>query len=456
MHQDTLREKRRVVAASAIGTTIEWYDFFIYSTSAALVFSSQFFSALDPATALLASMATLGVTFLVRPFGSAITGHYGDRIGRKKMLILTLGIMGAATVAVGLLPTYAQIGIWAPILLVLMRCLQGFSAGGEWAGAALMAVEHAPPEKRAWYGSSSQIGTPIGLILANGVFLLMVSITTESQFLSWGWRIPFLLSIVLVFLGFYIRNKVQESPVFAEMKATHREERAPLGEILRVHKRAVVLGAATFLANNMVGYIFLSFLLSYATNTLKIARPTMLAIVIGGSVSWLAAILFSGWIADRIGARRIFLIGFGAMLVWCIPFMMLVDTRSVLAISVATLLLTITLGLSYGAQSALFAGLFPTRVRYSGASLAYAFGAILGGGFAPFIATYLTQRTQSGTSVGIYMFVMVAISLVATMMIRRSDMIGLPHGPASQHADVPVDEPAGVPVARPAAPRAAV
>jgi len=194
MHPDTLKEKRRVVAASAIGTTIEWYDFFIYSTSAALVFSSQFFSALDPATALLASMATLGVTFLVRPFGSAITGHYGDRIGRKKMLILTLGVMGAATVAVGLLPTYAQIGIWAPILLVLMRCLQGFSAGGEWAGAALMAVEHAPPEQRGLYGSSSQIGTPIGLILANGIFLLMVSTTTEAQFLSWGWRIPFLLS----------------------------------------------------------------------------------------------------------------------------------------------------------------------------------------------------------------------------------------------------------------------
>lgn len=431
MHSDTLKQKRRVVAASAIGTTIEWYDFFIFSTSAALVFSTQFFSALDPGTALLASMATLGVTFIARPFGSAVTGHYGDRIGRKQMLILTLGVMGAATVAVGLLPTYEQAGIWAPILLVLMRCLQGFSAGGEWAGAALMAVEHAPPEKRGLYGSSSQIGTPIGLILANGVFLFMVSVTTDAQFLAWGWRIPFLLSIVLIFLGFYIRNQVQESPVFAEMKATQREARAPLTQIIREHKRPVALAAATFLANNMVGYIFLSFLLSYATNTLKLPRPTMLSIVIGGSFSWLAAILFSGWIADRIGARRIFIAGFGAMLLWCIPFMLLVDTRSVLAISVATLILTITLGLSYGAQSALFAGLFPTRVRYSGASLAYAFGAILGGGFAPFIATYLVQRTGSGVSVGVYMLVMVAISLTATLMIRPSDMVGLPHGPAT-------------------------
>jgi metabolite-proton symporter len=447
MHHDALQEKRRVVAASAIGTTIEWYDFFIYSTSAALVFGSQFFSALDPATALLASMATLGVTFLIRPFGSAVTGHYGDRIGRKKMLVLTLGVMGAATVGVGLLPTYAQAGIWAPILLVLMRALQGFSAGGEWAGAALMAVEHAPPEKRGLYGSSSQIGTPLGLILATGVFLLMVSNTTEAQFLAWGWRVPFLLSVVLIFVGFYIRNSVQESPVFAEMKATQREERAPLGQVMREHKRAVALAAATFLANNMVGYIFLSFLLSYATNTLGIDRPTMLRIVIGGSVSWLAAILFSGWVADRIGARRIFIIGFGAMLVWCIPFMMLVDTRSVLAISVATVILTVTLGLSYGAQSALYAGLFPTRVRYSGASLAYALGAILGGGFAPFVATFLVQRTQSGTAVGVYMLVMVAISLAATLMIRRSDMVGLPHGPSSQHADVPLGEPAAARVA---------
>ena len=435
MPADVRREKRRVLAASAIGTTIEWYDFFIFSTSAALVFSTQFFSALDPGTALLASMATLGVQFVARPFGSAVTGHFGDRIGRKKMLILTLGVMGAATVAVGLLPTYAQIGIWAPVLLVLMRCLQGFSAGGEWAGAALMAVEHAPRAQRGIYGSSSQIGTPLGLILANGVFLLMVSITTEQQFLAWGWRIPFLLSIVLIGLGFYIRFAVNESPVFAEMKAAQRDARAPLGQIVREHKRPVVLAAATFLANNMVGYIFLSFLLSYATNTLRMARPTMLAIVIAGSFSWLLAILFSGWIADRIGARRIFIVGFGAMLVWSIPFMLLVDTASVLAIVVATTILTVTLGLSYGAQSALFASLFPTRVRYSGASLAYAFGAVLGGGFAPFIATWLVQRTKSGLSVGLYMFVMVAISLTATLMIRRSDMVGLLHGPDLRDAD---------------------
>lgn len=434
MHPDTMKEKRRVLAASAIGTTIEWYDFFIFSTSAALVFSTQFFSSLDPATAQLASMATLGVQFVARPFGSAVTGHFGDRLGRKKMLVLTLGVMGAATVAVGLLPTYQQVGIWAPLLLVLMRCLQGFSAGGEWAGAALMAVEHAPPNKRSLYGSSSQIGVPLGLLLANAMFLLMVRFTSNEQFLAWGWRIPFLLSIVLIGLGFYIRTAVNESPAFAEMKATRKDTRAPLNDIMREHKRPVIIAAATFLANNMVGYIFLSFLLSYATSTLKMERQTILAIVIAGSVSWLVNILISGWVADRIGARRIFIIGYGAMLVWSVPFMLMVDTASVPLITIATLILTATLGLSYGAQSALFAGLFPTNVRYSGSSLAYAFGAILGGGFAPFIATWLVLKTGTGLSVGVYMLAMVAISLIASIMIKPSDMVGLPHGPELRSA----------------------
>lgn len=429
-----MKEKRRVLAASAIGTTIEWYDFFIFSTSAALVFSTQFFSSLDPATAQLASMATLGVQFVARPFGSAVTGHFGDRLGRKKMLVLTLGVMGAATVAVGLLPTYQQVGIWAPLLLVLMRCLQGFSAGGEWAGAALMAVEHAPPNKRSLYGSSSQIGVPLGLLLANAMFLLMVRFTSNEQFLAWGWRIPFLLSIVLIGLGFYIRTAVNESPAFAEMKATRKDTRAPLNDIMREHKRPVIIAAATFLANNMVGYIFLSFLLSYATSTLKMERQTILAIVIAGSVSWLVNILISGWVADRIGARRIFIIGYGAMLVWSVPFMLMVDTASVPLITIATLILTATLGLSYGAQSALFAGLFPTNVRYSGSSLAYAFGAILGGGFAPFIATWLVLKTGTGLSVGVYMLAMVAISLIASIMIKPSDMVGLPHGPELRSA----------------------
>lgn len=425
----TPAERRRVLAASAIGTTIEWYDFFIYSTSASLVFSTQFFTALEPSTALLASLATLGVTFFARPFGGIVSGHFGDRLGRKQMLILTLGVMGAATVGVGLLPTYARIGVWAPILLVLLRCLQGFSAGGEWAGAALMAVEHAPPGKRAWHGSASQIGVPFGLILSNGVFLLMVTNTSNEQFLAWGWRIPFLLSIGLVALGFFIRNRVSESPAFVEMKSSAHASRAPLSDLLATHKRAVLLAAGSFLGNTAVGYVFLSFMLSYGTGTLKLPRETMLAVVILGSVCWLISILYSGWIADRIGARKIFIIGYSAMLLWSMPYMMLVDTASITNIVLATIVLTITLGLSYGAQSALFADLFPTSVRYSGASLAYAIGAILGGGFAPVIASYLVLKTHSGLSVGVYMVLVTAISLISTVMMRPSDMAGR-HGGA--------------------------
>ncbi|MGV3709034.1 MAG: MFS transporter [Gemmatimonas sp.] len=415
-------ERRRVLMASAIGTTIEWYDFFIYSTSAALVFSTQFFSSFDPATALLLSMASLGVTFVVRPFGSAITGHFGDRIGRKKMLVLTLSVMGAATVGVGLLPTYQQIGVWAPMLLVILRCLQGFSAGGEWAGAALMAVEHAPPDKRAWYGSAAQIGVPIGLLLANAMFLLMTSLTTNEQFLRWGWRIPFLVSIGLVWLGFYIRKRVSESPVFAEMKETRQDSRAPLAELWARHKRPVIIAAATFLGNNMVGYIFLSFLLSYGTNTLKLARESMLGVVIAGSFCWLVTILFTGWIGDRVGPRKTFVVGYAMMMFWSVPYMLLVDSRNVALILVATLILTATLGFTYGAQALLFASLFPPGVRYSGASMAYAFGAILGGGFAPLIASWLVAQTGSGLAVGAYMVVATAVSLAASIAIKPEDV----------------------------------
>ncbi|GAA1359395.1 MFS transporter [Arthrobacter rhombi] len=431
MQDSNLAQKRKVFAASAIGTTIEWYDFFIYSTSAALVFSSQFFSAMDPSTALLTSMATIGVTFLARPLGSAIIGHFGDKLGRKKMLVLTLGIMGGATFLVGVLPTYAQVGVWAPVLLVVLRFLQGFSAGGEWAGAALMAVEHAPAKKRGQWGSASQIGTPIGLILATAVFLLMVSVTSDAQFMAWGWRIPFFVSILMVLVGYYIRAKIDESPAFAEMKKTHDLDRTPLYEVFRLHKRPLIIAAATFLGNNMAGYIFLSFLLSYATNTLGMHSDTMLGVQITGSVVWLISIAASGYLTDLVGARRLYLIGFSLQVIWAVPFMLLVGTSNLFFIYVAAVILTASLGLSYGGQSALFASLFPTRVRYSGASIAYALGAILGGGPAPFVATWLIQSTGSALSVGLYLLFAGLISLVATLAIRKSDLVGLPHGPGA-------------------------
>jgi metabolite-proton symporter len=436
MQDSNLAQKRRVFAASAIGTTIEWYDFFIYSTSAALVFSSQFFTALDPSTALLTSMATIGVTFLARPIGSAVIGHFGDKLGRKKMLILTLGIMGGATFLVGLLPTYNQVGVWAPVLLVILRFAQGFSAGGEWAGAALMAVEHAPAKKRGIWGSASQLGTPIGLLLATALFLLMVSVTTQEQFLAWGWRIPFFVSILMVGVGYYIRAKIDESPAFEEIKATHREDRTPLGDVFRQHKRPLIIAAATFLGNNMAGYIFLSFLLSYATNTLGVDKDTMLGVQIAGSSVWLLSIVVSGYLTDVVGARKLYITGFVLQVAWAIPFMLLVGTGNVAFIYLAAIILAVSLGLSYGPQSAMFVSLFPTRVRYSGASIAYALGAILGGGPAPFVATWLIQQTGSALSVGIYMLIAGVISLVATLAIRKSDWVGLPHGPAAHGESV--------------------
>ncbi|WP_417234913.1 MFS transporter [Arthrobacter sp.] len=432
MQDSNFAQKRKVFAASAIGTTIEWYDFFIYSTSAALVFSSQFFSAMDPSTALLTSMATIGVTFLARPLGSALIGHFGDKLGRKKMLVLTLGIMGGATFLVGALPTYAQVGVWAPVLLVLLRFAQGFSAGGEWAGAALMAVEHAPAKKRGLWGSASQIGTPIGLILATAVFLLMVSVTSEAQFLAWGWRTPFFISILMVVVGYYIRSKIDESPAFAEMKETNHQDRTPLGDVVRHHKRPLIIAAATFLGNNMAGYIFLSFLLSYATNSLGMHSDTMLGVQITGSVVWLISIAASGYLTDLVGARRLYLIGFSLQVVWAVPFMLLVGTSNLVFIYLAAIILTASLGLSYGGQSALFVSLFPTRVRYSGASIAYALGAILGGGPAPFAATWLIQSTGSALSVGIYLLFAGLISLIATLAIRKTDLVGLPHGPKAE------------------------
>ncbi|QTJ66840.1 MHS family MFS transporter [Rhodococcus sp. ZPP] len=422
-------QQRKVFGASAIGTTIEWYDFFVYATAAALVFSSQFFGAMDPAVALLTSMATIGVTFIARPFGSAVVGHFGDKIGRKEMLVLTLALMGISTFLVGLLPTYAQIGIWAPILLVFLRFLQGISAGGEWAGAALMAVEHAPANKRGLWGGSVQIGTPVGLVLATGSFLLVAQFTTEDEFLSWGWRVPFFVSILLVAIGYYVRTKIDESPEFRAMKAQSRQESAPIIDIFRQHKRPLVIGTLTFLGTNMAGYMIISFLLSYATNILGIDRTDVLLVQVVGSVFWVAVILATSYLTDRVGGRALFIAGFMLQVLVAVPCMLLVGTGRVLLMYPAALLLIISLGLTMGPQSAVFVSLFPTRVRYSGASLAYAFGAILGGGPAPFVATYLVQRFDSPFAVGLYIAGAGLISLCAALAIRRADLVGLRHGP---------------------------
>jgi metabolite-proton symporter len=410
---------RRVALASAVGTTIEWYDYFIYSTAAALVFASQFFPTFDPASGTLASFATLGVGFLARPVGGILWGHFGDRIGRKAMLIASLLLMGIATVGVGLLPTYDQIGLLAPVLLVVLRLLQGLSAGGEWGGAALMAVEHAPEGQRGKYGSYSQIGVPAGLILAQLVFVAVGALDDE-QFASWGWRLPFLFSIVLVGVGLFIRLRIEESPVFAALRAENVRARVPMIDVLRERPRELLVASVSFIANTAIGYVFLAYLLSYGTTVLEVDRNTMLLVVIVGSVSWLVSIVVSARWSDRVGRKPVYLVGSVLLVVWPVPFFLLIDTTSPALMIISVIVLTIGLGASYGPQSALFAEMFDARYRYSGASFSYAIGAVLGGGFAPLIATYLQSSTGTSLSVSAYMVGVAVISLLAVIGIRET------------------------------------
>ena len=415
------RQLRRVAAASAIGTTIEWYDYFIYTTALALVFNSQFFPALDPTAATLTGFGTLGVGIVVRPLGGILWGHYGDRLGRKRMLVTSLVVMGLATFGVGLLPTYGQVGVLAPILLVVLRLLQGLSAGGEWGGAALMAVEHAPPGRRGRYGSFSQVGVPAGLILAQLVFFVVSNTTSKEAFAAWGWRIPFLLSIVLVAVGLFVRLRVEESPVFRELRDREARSRLPIADVFRERPRELLVASASFIANTAVGYVFLAYLLSYATSVLKIDSNLMLVVIIIGSLTWLVSIVASAIWSDRIGRKPIYLAGSVLMVVWAIPFFLLVDTRAPALLILAVVLLNIALGATYGPQSALFAEMFEPRYRYSGASFSYAVGAVLGGGFAPLIAAALRASTGTSLSVSLYMVLVGLISLAAVITMRETN-----------------------------------
>ncbi|WP_406690015.1 MFS transporter [Saccharopolyspora sp. ID03-671] len=415
------RDERRLLASTLVGTTIEWYDFFIYAQAASLVFAPHFFAPLSqdaPGVASLLSLATIGISFLFRPLGAVIAGRFGDRLGRKAMLVMTLIMMGSATALIGLLPTYAQIGVGAPILLIVLRVVQGFSAGGEWGGAALMAVEHAPRGKRGYFGAYPQTGVPLGLILATGVLWVISSSTSEEQFNSWGWRIPFLLSVVLIVFGYLVRRLVEESPVFQEMLERKAHSSAPLSELFRTNTRNVVLSALIFVANNAAGYLVIAYFLSYG-KTLGLARPTVLLATIVGAVGWLVFTIYAGALSDRIGRVRTFQIGYAAVFAWMLPMFLMMETGSGVMFALAIVVLSFGIGLSYGPMSAMYAEMFPAKVRYSGVSIGYAFGAILGGAFAPTIAEALTQATGSAYAVGAYIMVLSVISLLAATAVRE-------------------------------------
>lgn len=412
------QEERRVLAGTLVGTTIEWYDFFIFAQLTATLLTPLFLAPLgasNPGLAQILSFAMIGISFFFRPLGAVVAGHLGDRYGRKRILVLTLILMGVATALIGLLPTYASIGIAAPILLVLLRVIQGFSAGGEWGGAALMAVEHAPKNRRGYFGSFPQIGVPIGMILATGLlYILRISMSPQA-FGAWGWRIPFLLSVVLVLVGYVIRRAVEESPVFKQLALRKAAEHTPLRELMAKNTKQVIQAALIFISNNAAGYLVIAFFISYTTAVLKMpVAPVLLATTIG-SVGWLIFTLVGGWLSDVIGRRATFVIGYGLVFVWMIPMFMLVDTGNIVLYTVAIFVLTVGLGLSYGPQSAMYAEMFPAHVRYSGISIGYALGAILGGAFAATVAQILLETTKSSISIAIYIMVLTVISVGAVL-----------------------------------------
>lgn len=409
----------RIIIASLVGTSIEFYDFYVYATAAALVFGPLFFPGESDSAQLLSAFATFSIAFIARPLGSALFGHFGDRIGRKSTLVASLLIMGVSTLLIGLLPGYAQIGFWAPLLLCLLRFGQGLGLGGEWGGAALLATENAPPGKRAWFGMFPQLGAPIGFILANGLFLLLALNLSEADFRSWGWRIPFLLSALMLGVGLYVRLALVESPVFREAMA--REERVdlPLKNLLRDHWRPTLLGTLAMVVCYALFYIATVFSLSYGTKTLGFSRHEFLGLQCLAILFMALAILISARLADRYGRRPVMLTGI--VLAALSGFFMepFFSTGQALPVTAFMALELFLMGLVFAPMGAFLPELFPTSVRYTGASVAYNIGGILGASFAPYLAQLLVARGGLPW-VGGYVTVAALVSLVAVLLVQET------------------------------------
>lgn len=410
---------RKTAAATLVGATLEWYDFFLYGTAAALIFDKQFFPELSPAAGTLAAFSTLAVGFVARPLGGLVFGHYGDRIGRKATLVVSLLLMGIGSTLIGLIPNYASIGFWAPVLLVVLRIIQGIGLGGEGAGATLMSMEHAPKGKRNLYAGFPQMGTPAGLVLANLSFLATNSLMGDSAFTSWGWRIPFVLSFLLVVVGLVIRLRVTESPSFNRVLAQDKVVRFPLAEALKVGYPRLGLTLVAVVANSAIAYVFMVFTLSYGSKTLDYDKKFLILGVTGAAVLWFATIPVWTRVADRYGRRTMFLSGSAAILAWCAVFFPLIDTGS----SALTLLALGGMGLiipvTHCVQGSIIADTFPAHVRYSGSSLILQSGAILGGGLAPMISAALLNSGGSSTGVTWYLLAVCTLSLAGATALFR-------------------------------------
>lgn len=410
---------RRVLFASLVGTTIEFYDFYIYATAAVLVFPQLFFPGSDPTTAMLQSLATFAIAFFARPFGSALFGHYGDRIGRKATLVAALLTMGVSTVVIGLLPTYAQIGVLAPLLLALCRFGQGLGLGGEWGGAVLLATENAPPGKRAWYGMFPQLGAPLGFLLSGLSFLALGEMLDEEQFFSWGWRVPFLASALLVIIGLYVRLQIEETPVFRETLDRQERVRLPMAEVFRRHPRALVLGTAMALATFVLFYLTTVFSLTWGTTALGYARDDFLIIQLFAVLFFALTVPVAALLADHFGRRRTLIwvtLGIG---LFGLLFQPLFGSGGLPGVLLFLVLGLALMGMTYGPLGTVLSELFPPEVRYTGASLTFNLAGIFGASLAPYIATSLATR-YGLAAVGYYLAGAALITVAALWLTSET------------------------------------
>ncbi|MBG0662191.1 MFS transporter [Enterobacter roggenkampii] len=422
-HESTttvLRKNKKVLIASLTGSAIEWFDYFLYGTAAALVFNKIFFPMVDPVIGLILSYLSFSLTFFIRPIGGVLFAHIGDRIGRKKTLVLTLSLMGGATVMIGLLPTYEMIGLWAPVLLILMRIIQGMGIGGEWGGALLLAYEYAPEKRKGFFGSIPQAGVTIGMLMATFIVSLM-TLFSEEDFLSWGWRIPFLLSSVLVLLGLWIRKDIDETPDFQKVKASGQVAKAPLRDTLKHHWREVLIAAGLKVVETAPFYIFLTFVVSYATSTLTYQKSQALEAVTLGALVATIMIPLMGLLSDKVGRQRMYAISVFVLGLFIVPWFMLLNTGNTWGIVLATV---IAFGVLWAPVTAVLGTLcseiFSANVRYTGITLGYQLGAALAGGTAPLIATGLLAKYDGDwVPVAWYLAVTVTISLIAIFCASR-------------------------------------
>ncbi len=448
VEQRSTRSIVKVVFASLVGTAVEWYDFFLYGSAAALVFGTLFFPDADPVNATLLAFGTYAVGFVARPIGGVVFGHFGDRVGRKKMLVVALMLMGAATFAIGLLPTYATIGIAAPLLLLACRLVQGFAVGGEWGGAVLMAAEHGSDERRGFWSSWPQAGVPLGNLLATGVLFVLAAFQSDAQFEAWGWRIPFLLSAVMVIIGLYVRLQLEESPVFKEAKAQIAEKKdeashMPILEVIKTYPKEVFIAMGMRMAENISYYIFTIVVLTYAKDFAKVGTDLILQMLLIGAAFQFFLIPALGALSDRVGRRPLYLTGAVGVGVWSYFFLGLASSESAGKVLLAVVVGLFFHSLMYAPQAAFFSELFGTSVRYTGASVGYQLASIFAGALAPIIAVKLLSTGDGNNTLAVSIYVTIAsvITIIAVLCAKETRSTSLRHDRvvrgAHEHTDVP-------------------